>query len=287
MRYIGIDMGTKRVGVALSDPTGSIASPYEVWSFGKDLPEKIVHLMTTEKALAVVIGDSKDFKGKDNAIMKEVHDLKNALLERGITVYLHPEFMTSAQAAHIQGETAMHDASAAAIILQAFLDQQHNGVTVAPVSISKSMTTPLTASTSTTTTPAPATTAAPTVATTVITPAHISYDDFKKIEIRAGKILTAEKVPNADKLLRLTVDFAEVAPRQIVSGIAAYFPDPAVLVGKTTTFVTNLEPRTIRGLESNGMLFALSAEVKNEDGTARQVFSLLEPKDIPPGTLAK
>jgi tRNA-binding EMAP/Myf-like protein len=122
----------------------------------------------------------------------------------------------------------------------------------------------------------------------------ISYDDFKKVEIRAGKILSAEKIPETDKLLKLSVDFAETkeqvneageksvlpAPRQIVSGISAYFPDPSVLVGKTCMFVTNLEPRTIKGFESNGMLFALSDESGN--------FSILEPNStIRPGTLAK
>jgi methionine--tRNA ligase beta chain len=122
----------------------------------------------------------------------------------------------------------------------------------------------------------------------------ITYDEFKKVEIRAGRILSAEKIPDTDKLLKLMVDFAESEeiskedgtkelkpkPRQIVSGISAYFPDPATLVGKTCMFVTNLEPRTIRGFESNGMLFAVSTE-----GGA---FSILEPNEsIPPGTLAK
>lgn len=122
----------------------------------------------------------------------------------------------------------------------------------------------------------------------------ISYDEFKKVEICAGKVLSAEKIPDTDKLLKLLVDFAEVAEmvdvegnktsvpksRQIVSGISAYFPDPAVLVGKTCMFVTNLEPRMIRGFESNGMLFAVSTEAGG--------FSLLEPNNtIPPGTLAK
>ncbi len=108
----------------------------------------------------------------------------------------------------------------------------------------------------------------------------ISYDDFAKVEIRAGKILSAEKIPDTDKLLKLSVDFAEGSPRQIVSGISAYFPDPAVLIGKTCMFVTNLEPRTIKGYESNGMLFAVS--------TSDGAFSLLEPKEgIPPGCKAK
>lgn len=117
---------------------------------------------------------------------------------------------------------------------------------------------------------------------TPVTPpvTKISYEDFKKVEIRVGKILSAEKIPETDKLLKLSVDFAEAAPRQIVSGISAYFPDPAVLVNKKCMFVTNLEPRTIRGHESNGMLFAVSTD----DGK----FSTLEPQgDIPEGTLAR
>lgn len=121
----------------------------------------------------------------------------------------------------------------------------------------------------------------------------ITFDEFKKVEIRAGKILSADKIPDTDKLLKLMVDFGEVTkvvdesgattekptPRQIVSGIALHFPDPAVLVGKTCMFVTNLEPRIICGHESNGMLFAVSTK---EGG-----FSLLEPNGtIPAGTMA-
>ncbi|MDE2040971.1 MAG: hypothetical protein KGI59_01095 [Patescibacteria group bacterium] len=114
----------------------------------------------------------------------------------------------------------------------------------------------------------------------------ITYEQFKTIEIRAGRIISAERIPDTDKLLKLSVDFAETdaagnqKPRQIVSGIAQHFPDPAALVGKTCMFVTNLEPRLIRGFESQGMLFALS--------TADGAFSLLEPNaGIPPGTMAK
>ena len=117
----------------------------------------------------------------------------------------------------------------------------------------------------------------------------ITYDDFAKVEIKAGKILSAEKIPDTDKLLKLSVDFAETAPRQIVSGISMYFPDPAVLVGRTAMFVTNLEPRKIRGYESNGMLFAVSTLPSGDgtDGTGG-AFSLLEPgQGIPPGTRAK
>lgn len=108
----------------------------------------------------------------------------------------------------------------------------------------------------------------------------ISYDDFTKVEMRAGKILSAEPIEGSNKLLKLSVDFAEGAPRTILSGIAKYFPDIQVLVGKKCMFVTNLAPRPMMGLESNGMILAVSTE----DGK----FSLLEPSaDIPEGTKAK
>lgn len=108
----------------------------------------------------------------------------------------------------------------------------------------------------------------------------ISYDEFAKMEIRVGKIVSVEKVPDTDKLLKLSVDFAEGTPRQIISGIATYFTDISVLVGKKCMFVANIEPRVIRGFESNGMILAVSTE----DGR----FSLLEPdQEIPEGTKAR
>jgi len=106
----------------------------------------------------------------------------------------------------------------------------------------------------------------------------ISIDDFHKVDIRVGEIMSAEKVPDTDKLLRLKVRFGKIKnvdaveeqneERQIVSGIAAYFPDPAALVGKKVAFAYNLAPRIIRGLESNGMILG----ALGDDGS----FSLLE-----------
>ncbi len=108
----------------------------------------------------------------------------------------------------------------------------------------------------------------------------ITFDDFKKVELTVGKILSAEKVPETDKLLKLSVDLGEGTVRQIISGIALYFPDPQMLVGRKSMFVTNIPIRTIKGLESNGMILAASTE----DGK----FSLLEPSgEIPVGTKAK
>ncbi len=114
----------------------------------------------------------------------------------------------------------------------------------------------------------------------------ITYEEFKKVEIKIGKILSVEKIPDTDKLLKLSVDFAEkdevgiAKPRQIVSGIATYFENEQVLVGEKCFFVTNLEPRTIRGYESNGMLFAAGGH----DGVP---FSFIKANpEVPEGTLA-
>jgi methionyl-tRNA synthetase len=89
---------------------------------------------------------------------------------------------------------------------------------------------------------------------------HISIDDFKKVEISVGQIKSAEPVEGSEKLLRLTVDFGEEAPRQVVSGIAKYFPEPAELVGKKCAFATNLEPRKLMGLESQAMILATGGD---------------------------
>lgn len=108
---------------------------------------------------------------------------------------------------------------------------------------------------------------------------RINIDEFSKIEVKVGTVTLAERVADTDKLLRLMVDFGEEAgPRQIVSGIAAYVSEPETLVGRQLSFVTNLAPRTLRGLESNGMLFAMG------DG---DTFAFLTPdRPIPPGTAA-
>ncbi len=123
----------------------------------------------------------------------------------------------------------------------------------------------------------------------------ISIDDFAKVEIRAGKILSVELVEGSEKLLKLSVDFgpstAEDIPsnggmevRQVVSGIRKYFEDPQTLVGTTCAFVANLEPRQIMGLTSEAMIMAASGEVVDEVTTP--FFSLLK-MDCPPGSKVK
>lgn len=107
----------------------------------------------------------------------------------------------------------------------------------------------------------------------------ISIEEFSKIEIKVGVVRSAERVPETDKLIKCSVDFGEEGgPRTIISGIAAYVDDPATLVGRELCYVTNLAPRVIKGVESNGMLLAVG-----EGAT----FAFLAPdREIPPGTAA-
>ena len=88
----------------------------------------------------------------------------------------------------------------------------------------------------------------------------ISFEDFKKIEIRVGKVIECEKVEDADKLLKLIVDFGDFK-RQIISGISQWY-QPEDLEGKLLPFIVNLEPRNFRGEESQGMLMAVEGEDK-------------------------
>jgi methionyl-tRNA synthetase len=108
--------------------------------------------------------------------------------------------------------------------------------------------------------------------------ADITYDDFDKLDLRVGKVLEAEKVPKADKLLKLIVDLG-FEKRTILSGIAEYYI-PEELVGKLVTVVANLAPRKIRGIESQGMLLMAG----NDFG---KLFTVGPEKDIEPGSVVK
>ncbi len=88
---------------------------------------------------------------------------------------------------------------------------------------------------------------------------EIKFNDFLNVELKVGEIKSAELVVDTDKLLRLEVDLGEEKLRQIIAGLAKFF-DPDELVGTRCAFVTNLEPRFIKGLESQGMILAASFE---------------------------
>ena len=108
---------------------------------------------------------------------------------------------------------------------------------------------------------------------------QITIDDFAKVELRVGQVISAERVKGADKLLHLKVDLAEAEPRSIVAGIAeAYAPE--ALIGRKVVIVANLAPRKLRGLTSNGMIVAASIE-----GGKPVLAGFLE--DIPVGARLK
>jgi putative Holliday junction resolvase len=125
MKYIGIDYGKKRIGIAVSDESGQFALPKEVFANDDKLIERICLLVKGVKAEAIIIGESKDYKGKDNLIMREINMFKEKLgAVIPISIHLEPEFMTSFAAQRFQGKNEFHDASAAALILQSFLDKK-------------------------------------------------------------------------------------------------------------------------------------------------------------------
>jgi methionyl-tRNA synthetase len=107
----------------------------------------------------------------------------------------------------------------------------------------------------------------------------IDIEDFVKVDLRVAKILSAERVKGADKLLHLTVDAGEAEPRTIVAGIATVY-EPEKLIGRKVVIAANLHPRKLRGIESNGMIVAASL-----DGGKPILAGFLE--DVPVGARLK
>ena len=105
----------------------------------------------------------------------------------------------------------------------------------------------------------------------------ISSEDFKKLDIRIGKVISAEKVRDSDKLIKLVFDMGD-HERQVVAGIAGSY-NAEDLVGREMPVLVNLEPRTLRGFESNGMILAVDVD-------GRPVI-LFPEKEVPPGSVIK
>lgn len=141
MRYLGIDFGSKRVGLALSDESGTLAFPHSVVKNDKTLLSEIGRIVNEQKVKLIILGESKDFNGVDNPIAEKAEDFRKAL--EAVTrkkVEYEPEFLTSVQAGRKQSRrphgsrgsglradrrraNEMLDASAATIILQSYLDR--------------------------------------------------------------------------------------------------------------------------------------------------------------------
>ena len=128
--------------------------------------------------------------------------------------------------------------------------------------------------------PAAATTATiPTPATPATASAQITIDEFMKIQLKTAKVLTAERVPKSEKLLKLQVSLGEgTEPRQIVAGIGKKY-EPEMLIGKTIIIVANLKPAKLMGIESQGMVLAAG------DSEVRGLVTILE--EVDPGTKVK
>ena len=122
-RILGIDYGSKRVGLALSDENAEFALPLSVLKNDSLLVEKIKKIALDNEIGEIVMGESRNYVGQPNDILMDSITLKEELEREGYLVYFEPEFMTSVQAERFQGKTDLLDASAAALILQSYLDR--------------------------------------------------------------------------------------------------------------------------------------------------------------------
>jgi putative Holliday junction resolvase len=126
-RVLGIDYGSKRSGVAVSDENRQFALPLIVVQNTRDLVEEIAKIALRHQAREIVLGESRNYKGEPNLILTDSIDFKKKLEARGLVVHFEEEFMTSAQAERLQGKNDKTDASAAALILQSYLDRINAG----------------------------------------------------------------------------------------------------------------------------------------------------------------
>ncbi len=125
-KYLGIDYGAKRVGIAVSDDTGSIAFPKAALPNDRALLPSIIGFVRSNNVSVIVIGESKDKDGKDNAVMAGARQLGQALeRELSVKVYFEPEYYSSVEARR-DSETFLVDAKAAAIILNRYLERSKN-----------------------------------------------------------------------------------------------------------------------------------------------------------------
>lgn len=125
MKYLGIDYGIKRVGISFSDDEGHVAFPDEVLENNQELLTKISEKVEMKKIDEIVIGESHTLKQEENPIMEEIQTfIKKLKSELNIPIHLEPEYYTSIQARRTLSNVGKLDASAAALILQSFLDRR-------------------------------------------------------------------------------------------------------------------------------------------------------------------
>ncbi len=123
---MGIDYGSKRIGIANSDEAGQFAIPFVVIKNSENSIKEILEIAEKNFIKEIIMGESKNYKGEANKILPESLNFKKELEAKGYTVHLELEFMTSVNAERFQGKNDMLDASAAALILQSFLDKKNS-----------------------------------------------------------------------------------------------------------------------------------------------------------------
>lgn len=122
MRKMGIDFGTKRVGIAITDEEGAMAFPHGVIPNTKELLNELSKLIEEKEISEIVIGHSLNKEGKPNVVQQKIDELITDLtLETGLPIHLEPEVFSTQEALHFQGRNDMTDASAATIILNSYI----------------------------------------------------------------------------------------------------------------------------------------------------------------------
>lgn len=130
MRILGIDYGSKRIGVAISDESRAFALPVKVVKNDDAALAEIIEVARTNNVTEMVMGESRNYKQEPNAIFAAAETFKKELENAGFKLYSEPEFMTSVNAERFQGKNEFTDASAAALILQSFLDKERSSATI-------------------------------------------------------------------------------------------------------------------------------------------------------------
>ncbi len=125
MRYVGIDYGSKRVGIALSDESGTMAFPHKVLPNSPTLQKEIEAIINKNNVAEIVIGHSLDKQSKPNKIQAAIEELiMDLTLATGLPIHLQPEQFSTQAALQIQGRNDMTDAAAAALILDSFITKK-------------------------------------------------------------------------------------------------------------------------------------------------------------------
>lgn len=128
MKYLGIDYGSKRIGIGVSDADAKLAFPKKVIANDESTIKNIVDICSEENIGSIVVGESRNLSGEENPIMADIKKFISELIKRtNLPIFTEPEFFTSIEAERIQGTSGLNDASAAALILKSFLDR-NNGI---------------------------------------------------------------------------------------------------------------------------------------------------------------